>query len=135
MVGKRRRSRHHCLNGVRRALFELYRLESSSISLDVSSFYQLPLDPIKKPRRRQQWFIPGRSAADFKKWAEYNPSSLCTELGLVNVTPYRRMTGKYQSGDLLIWGSKTKVFHPRWGHIEIVVDPEKRSLLRPLPNA
>ena len=123
-----RRSRGVCMRWVRQVLTRV-PLQNGQ-QPEVQDFNQLPYDYYaasmqragntnEKPKGvKRGSMLPGRSARDFIQWAEHNPVSLCTTLGLA-VVP-NDMETALQPGFTLAYEPNQCGFHRRWGHIEIV---------------
>ncbi|MBI2602981.1 MAG: hypothetical protein HYW48_07990 [Deltaproteobacteria bacterium] len=122
---RRNRPQGKCLRWVRIALtkYKWQREQDKRKSKRTFSFHSLPRDshPFAK-----NILSPGRSAADFMGWALQNPASLCTELGLANITdlPYHTTF----DGMVFVYGRGKCGFHRRWGHIEVVTNAEKKEV-------
>jgi hypothetical protein len=118
-----RKSRGVCMRWVRQVLTRV-PLQNGQ-QPEVQDFNQLPYDyhvpvrrEVKGKRIKRGSMLPGRSARDFIQWAENNPVSLCTTLGLA-VVP-NDMETTLQPGFTLAYEPNQCGFHHRWGHIEIV---------------
>lgn len=116
-----RRSHGVCMRWVRHALTRV-PLQNGQ-QPEIRDFNQLPYDyypPVHREgkSRKRGSMLPGRSARDFIQWAEHNPVSLCTTLGLA-VVPNDIETA-LQPGFTLAYEPNQCGFHRRWGHIEIV---------------
>ncbi len=123
-----RKSRGVCMRWVRQVLTRV-PLQNGQ-QPEVQDFNQLPYDyhaplrrqashtKVKAKKVKRGSMLPGRSARDFIQWAESNPVSLCTSLGLA-VVPNDVET-PLQPGFTLAYEPNQCGFHRRWGHIEIV---------------
>ena len=64
------------------------------------------------------YYLPGRSAEDFRKWAIDNPLSLCQHLKL-KIIPKNSQVN-LSEGFIFIYKKNRCGLHPRFGHIEII---------------
>ena len=108
-----------CLAWVRKGLSKLLGLHKAT-PLDLNS---LPNDPIKPNSPKRNFSNKGFSAENFKNWVLNNPTSLCQNLKLANVTEYTELAP--HEGVIYVYGKGRCGFHRRYGHIEVLTDAKK----------
>jgi len=116
-----------CMRWVRKIL--TYVPKSNGEEAPIQDFNQLPYDYQhtmgRGSKAKKGSPLPGRSARDFMRWAEHNPVSLCTTLGLASVS--EEVETPFQKGFVLAYEPGQCGFSRQWGHIEIVTDSEGPS--------
>lgn len=115
-----RKGKGFCLKGVRLALNNVLikYIEGLPPTHDLN---KLPAD--EKHRKTR---TPGRSAHSFLAWAEQNPVSLCRKLKLAKVNHLPDMF--YKRGNIHIYAKGSCGFNRKFGHIEIVTNPETKEV-------
>jgi hypothetical protein len=118
-----RKSHGRCFHWVRRALQQwLVKYHHNRIE-EQPNFNALECDP-KQPQRS---FRPIGSAEDFKNWARKNPYTMCTELGLADISK-SQPNSTMNEGNILVFGKGSCRFSRRSGHIEVVTNASKKEV-------
>lgn len=116
-TGNGRNTHGYCLRGVRQAL-TLALKEGIDDKIATQTEKEREAEALS-----QRVSSLGRTAFQFKRWAEANPDKLCNELKLADANNFTNSSN--EDGQVLVYNPGRCGFHRRYGHVEVLVDAEK----------